>query len=830
MDLVALVTGDGSLLIYRTISWERILHRNVSESGNDSAPCVVCFAPEGNLVSIGHTNGLISVLNIETLKVDEAYTLKTPAAEISMGSSVINLVWVKDINEIDTGKDTSGIDKDDLAKVTHANNMHVFRNLDAATNIISEEMEEARGLCVENTLKDSLLFAFLENGYLHIYLSGIYPIYQIMNQEVLDRPLYFYRECDKSACNTFYEIWSQQQQSESASTLSSSERCKLLLDTHRSIHFNDSPTPCDISRSLTQYHNNAIVDALINLKSDIIVLQNLISSCLKKWKDALRPIGGKTTLLQGLLSGYQIAMSPLQFYYTVSMCGLWHPAAVMCFSQHWNEQGLSRLKNSFDSVSKMTIKILQFGLNTKATQMAISCLEVYKLLERQISSTNDGKYVFELQNIANLKNMAEVLLYKVDDALTECRKARDNIMLFIHFIREYHIKALNLEANEEGKRKVPQISAKKYLDLFDLRKPRITTNDMTLQGESLVGTHQYAYFQDADLPPNRKTAFVQKDGGEKDQQKEAKESEIETKEGLIEKVLHGCVSDISNERRSFLDTFENKSLVQVLKEFGKCIDECMKVASERGTKILRDEANFYSREIKSSGHTKGKLSLLIQQLHLQEIKYADIIFLNEWTASCVDLADIDSLNDDEGESVTKTNETCAIYVKEDIEAVSGFSFILVCVASTTADDQDKSAMNTEESKEDEFLVAELEPEIDSSNGILESLRPLYAKFLAVGSGSDTSLSLLVIAVTQAEEQVVFKLDIQDIMYTRINAGDVPLNNASTSIPLQSQNEKVEAMAKTIGTRPIIQLEVSQKRGIAAAIDDTGKISVIDLDL
>ena len=121
-------------------------------------------------------------------------------------------------------------------------------------------------------------------------------------------------------------------------------------------------------REITWLEQSASLQLVV--ECNISRLQELVIGCSRKWKDACKVVLPKLTLLQTLLDSYQLKMTPVEFCYTVTLCGLWHPAAATFFSQHWNEQGLQRLRGSVDSTSRSIIKILQ----TKALPMATNCL------------------------------------------------------------------------------------------------------------------------------------------------------------------------------------------------------------------------------------------------------------------------------------------------------------------------------------------------------------------------------------------------------------------------------------------------------------------------
>ena len=109
------------------------------------------------------------------------------------------------------------------------------------------------------------------------------------------------------------------------------------------------------------------------IQADFLKLQEMVTGHSRKWKDSTRVIIPKLSLLQTVLNGYQISMSPVQFMYTLVHCGMWHPAAQTAFSQHWNDQGISRLRSAVDATSHSIRKSLQMRAIPIAINIALRC-------------------------------------------------------------------------------------------------------------------------------------------------------------------------------------------------------------------------------------------------------------------------------------------------------------------------------------------------------------------------------------------------------------------------------------------------------------------------
>lgn len=99
-----------------------------------------------------------------------------------------------------------------------------------------------------------------------------------------------------------------------------------------------------------------------SIQSSLKSIDETTTSLNKRWKESTRVLPAKLLLLKALLHGYQYEGDVFDFFASVCLCGLWHPAAQATFSQHWNEQGLARLRSSLDSTTKYIIRTIQFKL------------------------------------------------------------------------------------------------------------------------------------------------------------------------------------------------------------------------------------------------------------------------------------------------------------------------------------------------------------------------------------------------------------------------------------------------------------------------------------
>ena len=66
-------------------------------------------------------------------------------------------------------------------------------------------------------------------------------------------------------------------------------------------------------------------------------------------------------------------MTPVQFFFSVALCGLWHAAATTAFSQHWNDQGIARFKSAVEAASRFVVESMQIDVSAISTNAVLHC-------------------------------------------------------------------------------------------------------------------------------------------------------------------------------------------------------------------------------------------------------------------------------------------------------------------------------------------------------------------------------------------------------------------------------------------------------------------------
>lgn len=131
--------------------------------------------------------------------------------------------------------------------------------------------------------------------------------------------------------------------------------------------------------------------------------------------------------------GYELPYNPVSFFYTVAMCGAWHPVAHTTFSSHWNEQGIARFRVGIDMASQYISNAVKLAMVPIATNLQLRCRELEGLMA---VASADGIYWKDGHSkhagaVSALRRSSELLLYKLDDLSSETDKAHDRLKLFL---------------------------------------------------------------------------------------------------------------------------------------------------------------------------------------------------------------------------------------------------------------------------------------------------------------------------------------------------------------------------------------------------------------
>lgn len=210
------------------------------------------------------------------------------------------------------------------------NNMECLDSVCLVEDLLKEKKSDFDDTILSN--KDFLFAKCESHNFIRFYRSGILPILQVSTEG--------FQTNFMSENNSGNYVFGS---------------CDII---EQEIHINVS-----VGSSMAKFSSALkMSDLLSTMNTALKSIDDTLSSLNKRWKESSRIIPAKLALLKSLLEGYQYEGDIFDFFASVCMCGLWHPAAQTTFTQHWNEQGLARLRSSIDSTTKFIIRAIQFKL------------------------------------------------------------------------------------------------------------------------------------------------------------------------------------------------------------------------------------------------------------------------------------------------------------------------------------------------------------------------------------------------------------------------------------------------------------------------------------
>ena len=455
MDLIAIVTVDGTLVVHRTLNLSKVLSIKLSEICPLDCNISVMNFDNGKVLVLGFADGNVGLLDIETSSHMIAYS----SSNISSTDEIMHIKWFQNLN-INSNSDTTSMK---------------FGYHDESTDVSSKDGKIIKIL--SSSLENHVLVCFSKSaivGYLHGFfplfrLSIETPSYSISNREVRDS---INANEYQSYLPFFLESVTTSNEMNSGGMNIQTVDIDILNDT-KLLH--SYKYYC---RHLSQIHHD------IEKLSHIVNLQD------KKWRDINKTLSAKFTLLDSLLKGYELGMNPIQFLYSVALCGKWHPAAVTHFSQHWNDQGIIRLKSEIDTTSKNILRSI-FQLLTTSSNLSMKCRHLERLMidDDNFSSSNSSCQLL----LQILIKSSEQLIYKIDEAHLHANRAREGLLKFLQFVKENTI----FPDSPNYQNFKFDLSLKDDIaDLLDPVKPRVDCSFI----ESVTASYLYAYLRNDDLP------------------------------------------------------------------------------------------------------------------------------------------------------------------------------------------------------------------------------------------------------------------------------------------------------------------------------------------
>ncbi len=287
------------------------------------------FSLDGKFLALGFSSGLVVLIDIE-FSVTFQKTLASPVDSVTWQRFPVTSSKRSDVAE--------SLELDELFE-QESNDSH---------------RPDDRQRCLR-LLADSLLFVFLSDLTMVVLSYGVEIVYLTSLQSFLKLPT----PPPHLTLSPHLLSLSQQRRLVISISLNPSSAADVIAA---------SPSSSQrFLRHVEQLRRLSYISLLTS--AHLRQLEEVVAGMARRWRECVKTIPAKISLLTSLLQGYELRLTPVEFLHSLTLCGLWHPAALTSFSSHWNEQGIVRMRASVDSTTKHVIRCLQFKILPALTSL-----------------------------------------------------------------------------------------------------------------------------------------------------------------------------------------------------------------------------------------------------------------------------------------------------------------------------------------------------------------------------------------------------------------------------------------------------------------------------
>lgn len=287
----------------------------ISHSELPCAPTCISFTHTGAFIAIGFEDGGIGVLDLETQRLVLSENVSPSLTKLSW------ITWMKFDTTNDQDSENNGDFHYDLVKRV---GMHPL-------NEVTSKTRDQERYSLGHRATESLLISFTVDFLLRGHIFGISHVFSVKLNNILT-PLSI--QASANNVNGFISLTWKEKSS-----------------------FYSYPSLC-LKSSRVIEHASLL---LLRIHEDLNIINDAFITFGKRWKDATKVILPKLQLLHGILESYELSFTAVEFMFSIGQCGQWHPAA-SSFSNHWNEQGINRLRGSVESTLQSMIKSIQMNI------------------------------------------------------------------------------------------------------------------------------------------------------------------------------------------------------------------------------------------------------------------------------------------------------------------------------------------------------------------------------------------------------------------------------------------------------------------------------------
>jgi len=490
MDLIALLAGDGSLVVLRTISWQKLHALPAAELRDENRVTDLAWSPDGNMLALGHERGAISFFDVEKGE-PSPLPLGARPPEALDHSEVLVLGWFTQhrdaprLSALDWEKDQSRIAASYYLErdAVFLEDLPALGPQSGSFAAPKDRKEEPVGAkLTAGSASLDILVACFKSGNVLVLSSGLFPLLSLRLQDLVPSP-------SASSTNGGGNSSGDSPPSVFGTPSSPSPKPLSLQSTQprattprvsspspgypphpmpRSSPPDKRPPQSNILRvqSITatpdlrtllfavghgenaqdgtsllalpttsfwenRHQLKPLTSAFAALSSLVTHLQDALNLAERHWSESVRTLDIKLELLNNLLRDYACEASAREVFLSLVLSGVACPALNQYLSQNCSEpqqHNLFRLSKIIDEKVASVESLLREQVGRVAEMVVFHASKL-----RGLSRMGDGYRTVGLsaRALSSLVDAAVNLSLKAEEALKKVQEARQNLKVFL---------------------------------------------------------------------------------------------------------------------------------------------------------------------------------------------------------------------------------------------------------------------------------------------------------------------------------------------------------------------------------------------------------------
>ncbi len=575
MDLLALLAADGSLVVLRTISWQKLHALPAAELQDENRVTALAWSPDGNVLALGHERGGISLFDVEKGEMSpQPLGGGRPEGALLDQSEVLVLAW---LTQHQDPARMSALDKE--KERSHAAAKYYLERDEVFLEDLPALGQQSGSFAAPKDRKEDpvgakltagaasldVLVACFKSGGVLVLSSGLFPLLSLRLHDLIPAHLSAGARSSSLSAGLFATPMAPSSRTNANATTTPSPMQPPAASPASSTASGSTPTPSkkaaraalrvqavtatpdlgslvfavghgDGTRDGTSLlalptpalweHRHQLKPLTVEfaaLSTLVTHLQEALDLAERHWKDGLRTLDIKLDVLNNLLRDYSCQATAREAFLSLVISGTACTALDQYLSQNGSEpqqHNLFRLSKTIDDKASSVEALLREQVGRVAEMVVFRASKL-----RGLARTGDDFRAVGLsvRALSALVDAAGCLSLKAEEALREVQAARQNLKVFLLWLLDtmQHWPAAGAEPPAAPDTLGFRHSPKHVRMLLSfLRKPCPPPPPLDANGkpqgsntEAVIAAYVSAYFKDEPLASGTTTTTEDAEGG-----------------------------------------------------------------------------------------------------------------------------------------------------------------------------------------------------------------------------------------------------------------------------------------------------------------------------